>query len=234
MLLYTRGMATIQQFNRQNIQAIRPDLQLALDKIAEKYGIAIKVGNASYYPETATYKIELSTKSSDGTIVTKERNDFTLFALRFGLKPEWLDRTFTYSGDTYKIVGLKTKARTAPVLAANSSGKVYKFNAEFVRSQLAPTPFDVSLNKAREANLVANKAIVIGPRNPDHDEIERRLNDLRNNNPEAYYADGERRGSQKQIHDEIYRSIAREIADERSGRKPLFGSTPVPPPPPVK
>jgi hypothetical protein len=88
-------------------------------------------------------------------------------------------------------------------------------------------PTDASLDKAREANAAADATIVIGPRNPDHAEIERRVTELRNDCPEGYYADGELRGSQKQIHDMHYRSFARQIADSRSGKKPLFGNTPI-------
>jgi hypothetical protein len=56
--------------------------------------------------------------------------------------------------------------------------------------------------------------LVIGRSNPNHVEIERRLTEMRNDNPEAYYADGEFRGqgmTEKQIHDMHYRSIAREL-----------------------
>jgi len=226
-------MATIKQFDRTTIHLMRPKLEAAFAALAAEYGIAIKLGNARFDSTNVTFKLELATKSADGAVVSKERAAYTQLADLYDLKPEWLDKTFQYGGTTYKIAGLSTKARKAPVLASNPSGKLYKFNERFVRSLMAPTPFDASLNKAREANTAANAAIVIGPRNTDHDEIERRLTDLRNNNPEAYYADGERRGTQKQIHDELYRAIAREIAYERSGKKPLFGSISVPPPPDV-
>jgi hypothetical protein len=86
--------------------------------------------------------------------------------------------------------------------------------------------FLVSASPALKADSFSGKAtiadsVVIGPGNPDHVEINRRLTELRNEGPENYYGDGEFRASgmsERAIYEMHYRSFAKQIAQERKGQ----------------
>lgn len=208
----------IKSFDRQTLRLLRPELESAFAAVATKYGIAIQLGSGQFDSANATFKLELSAKASDGTTMNKERVAYTQFADAYGLKPEWLDKTFLFRGTPYKIAGLNTKARKAPILAANPQGKRYKFDTFTVKAALSEAP-STPVNHASE--------IVIGPRNPNHAAIEAEIAEMRNNCPEGYYADGEHRAagrSEKQIHDLHYRSIARKYEPKY---KPLFSNVPI-------
>lgn len=202
----------IKQFNRDNLQIIRPEIEKALKGLSDALGIEIALGSGRFSPTNATFKLELSVKDASGTVINKERSAFIEVADLIGMKAEWIDKTFSFGGVTYKIEGYKSKSRKAPIIASNPQGKPFKFDINTVVRLMG--------GNAKIANAAA-QLNVIGRRNPDHDEIVRRLNELRSNNPEAYYADGEHRAAgatEKQIHDMHYIRIAREIADERSGK----------------
>lgn len=230
----------IKQFDRQTLRAITTAIETSLANLAKTHGIVIKYKGGNFTPENAVIKLELAIQSADGTAASRERSTWTQLATFYGLKPEWLDKTFNFYGKTFKIVGLNPKARTAPVIAANSNGKLFKFRSDDVKSAMLTKehkdqPLDAQLDqvKAHQEFLGIN-TIVVGRRNPNHAEIERRLAEMRNNNPEGYYADGELKASgatEKQIHDMHYRRIAAEFLP---GYKPLFASIPVPPAPPIE
>lgn len=225
----------IKQFDRQTLRAVTTAIETSLTNLAKTHGIVIKYKGGNFTPDNAVIKLELAIQSADGTAVSRERSTWTQLATFYGLKPEWLDKTFNFYGKTFKIVGLNPKARTAPVIAANSNGKLFKFRQDDVQTAMGGKP---EAPKSREFTGTRNAdtlaTIIIGRRNPNHAEIERRLAEMRNNNPEGYYADGELKASgatEKQIHDMHYRSIAREF---QPGYKPLFASIPVPPAPPIE
>lgn len=212
------GMAHITQFDRTNIRFLRLEIEQALAAIGTKYGIEIKGGNATFVPTNMTIKLELTTKTADGTVVSKEREDYKQFASAVGLKPEWLDREFTSQRMTFKITGLNTNAIrrrgrgvSRPVVCLAANGKIFVFDIAAIVRYMDP-----AAATTKPEPVIASH--VVGPKNPDHTEIERRLNEFRNNNPEGYYADGEHRANganDRQIHDMHYRRIAQEIAWER-------------------
>jgi hypothetical protein len=92
--------------------------------------------------------VEAAVIADGGTAETRERTAFKLQADFFTLKPEWLDKTFSFGGDDYTIIGLNTKAYKAPVLATQASnGKTYKFKADHVKMMMLaqnPTPQPVT------------------------------------------------------------------------------------------
>lgn len=211
----------IKSFDRQTLRLLRPELESAFAAVATKYGIAIQLGSGQFDSANATFKLELSAKASDGTTMNKERVAYTQFADAYGLKPEWLDKTFLFRGTPYKIAGLNTKARKAPILAANPQGKRYKFDTFTVKAA-----FGSGSSAVAKAVFGADE-IVIGPRNPNHAAIEAEIAEMRNNCPEGYYADGEHRAagrSEKQIHDLHYRAIASKYEPKY---KPLFSNVPI-------
>ena len=106
----------IKQFDKPTLRALRADLDAALAAVAAKHGIAVRVGNASFMPNTATFKLELATKGDDGAVVTKEAQAFRQLAGSYGLAPTDLGREVTLSGDRFRIIGLRAAAIKRPIL----------------------------------------------------------------------------------------------------------------------
>lgn len=117
----------INSLDRTAVRRINDDIQSALDAVAKRYGVQIKVGNSRFSNTNCTTKIDISTVSEGGTVMTKEATDYNRYASSFGLTKK-LGDTFEFRYDTYEIVGLKPRSSKYPVLAKNlSNGKTFKF-----------------------------------------------------------------------------------------------------------
>lgn len=127
----------INQFDRTNLRALQADIDAALAAMAEKHGIQIKAGGASFGATAATFKVELAVIGDGGVAKTRHATEFELFASSYGLAPTDLGREFTYKGNGYKITGLSTKSRRFPVEASRTDGRTFKFPAELVKLALS-------------------------------------------------------------------------------------------------
>jgi hypothetical protein len=102
-------------------------------------GVKVSVGKASYTPDSvgsASFKVEFAEIAADGNVATAESQAFKANAFIFGLKSEDLFRKFRNGGREFKIIGLKSRARTMPILC-ECEGKRFKFAAETVKALLA-------------------------------------------------------------------------------------------------
>jgi hypothetical protein len=122
----------INSLDRTAVRRINDDIQSALDTVAKRYGVQIKVGNSRFSNTNCTTKIDISTVNEGGTVMTKEATDFNRFAASFGITKK-LGDTFDFRYDTYEIAGLKPRSSKYPVLAKNlSNGKTFKFPANVI------------------------------------------------------------------------------------------------------
>jgi hypothetical protein len=195
-------MPTISKLDGTTLKILRAEMDLALFEVAKKYGVSLTFGNRVTFTDTdATFKLNVVVKNSNGVAVTQERQDFARYATMYNLNPTWLDQTFSCCGKKYKIVGLKLSRKKNPIVAERvDTGRNYKFSIDTVKISMSPV----------------GKAVTgaVSARREQHEEIENRIADMRRNNPEMYYADGEYRASgmsEKQIHDHHYRSIKAEL-----------------------
>jgi len=123
----------ISSLDRASVRQIADDIEIALAKVAKRYGVKIEVGNSSFSPTNCTTKINISTVAKNGTVMTKEATDFNRYASSFGINGYKLGDTFEFRYETYKITGLKPRSRKYPLLAENvNTGKVYKFPASVI------------------------------------------------------------------------------------------------------
>lgn len=113
--------------NKDTLKALRDDMNEALAAVAEKYGVKINVGSASYDAMglSCSYKLEVeATQTEDGTEAARAK--FECYAALFGLAAEDYHNTFDYFGIEYRIVDLNLKARKKPLIIENmSNGKHY-------------------------------------------------------------------------------------------------------------
>ena len=131
---------------------IRTELNAALPAIAEKLGITLKTGNASYSREgTATFKLEAAVFSTAGEALSKEAVAFKQLATTYGLVAGDLGREFSTHQGTYIVTGAAPKSYKFPILCRNKAdGKIYKFPEKTVAMKLGhltPTkPLDLIQN----------------------------------------------------------------------------------------
>lgn len=69
-------------------------------------------------------------KNKSEAQLKEARKDYPENAIGYGLKPEWLDKTFVDRNKTYRIDGLKLSSRTYPVVTRLEDGTPYFFNTE--------------------------------------------------------------------------------------------------------
>ncbi len=121
-------------FDKVSLKALRNPIEAALKAIETEYGISISLGNARYTSETATFKLELATIASDGTVITKEARDLKAYGSLwpYNLPEDALGRVFKDSKGTYTITGLRTKASRFPILVQRADGKAFCFPADRV------------------------------------------------------------------------------------------------------
>ena len=131
---------TIKQFDTINLQALRVEMDKALQAISNKYGITIKAGNASFSGNECTFKVKLNTKGSDGTVITKEAKSWELYAGMAngpldGLNHLKVGDKITIQNTPYILTGFNTRARKAPVNFKDALGNSYKCSVRMLSNE---------------------------------------------------------------------------------------------------
>ena len=127
----------IKKIDRETCRMLGEEIEEKLQVIARKYGINIKRGRGTYDSKGATIKIEIATVDRDGTVNSKEAEDFKRYARMEGLKEEWLGQSFrTWDGKELKIVGFKPRSTKYPVIVEDNSGKRWKYPAKQVKREM--------------------------------------------------------------------------------------------------
>jgi hypothetical protein len=116
--------------DREKVRELRGQLEAALAPLAERTGLAIRVGNASYMGTCATFKLEVAEKSADGTTLDKEAACLSQMGEHYGLPKDALGKEFHFRGHAYKATGLNPNSHKFPLLATRlSDGKAFKVPA---------------------------------------------------------------------------------------------------------
>lgn len=114
-------MSKITQFNRTNLKAVNDEINDVLSKVLEKYGLSVKLGDISFDDNSFKTKLTVSTGSKSDSL----KRDFEKHAPKFGLKKSDFGKTINWSGEVFKIVGIKPRSTKYPLLA-EKKGVVYK------------------------------------------------------------------------------------------------------------
>jgi len=127
-------MANLTEFNRNNIKALRVEMDKAMQSISKKYGIAIQTGNASFSGNEVTFKVKANTTSTDGTAITAEAMQFEKEKSLHGLNHLSVGDTIYIQGNPYILNGLNSRARKAPIQFSNSKGN-YKCSIQMLKAE---------------------------------------------------------------------------------------------------
>lgn len=126
----------MKELTREIVREISADIMSALEPVAEKHGIKLTYKGGSFTSSNCTYRIEAAVMGADGQAETRERENFTVFAARFGLDPSDLGVKFKspHTGEIFEITGLAPRRRKFPVSAIRvSDRKGFKFPAQIIK-----------------------------------------------------------------------------------------------------
>lgn len=127
----------ITAFDKPSCRALRIAVEAKLQEVAKEFGIAIKTGNGTFTRSNFNFKVEACVFANDGTVLSKEAEEFKRFAPSYGLEASDLGKEFVLRGETYKIKGLSSRSTKFPIFATKlSDGKCYKFPEDMVKTLL--------------------------------------------------------------------------------------------------
>jgi hypothetical protein len=119
--------------DKQTVTRIAAEAQIALNAVAEKYELTVKVGGGSYDPEAGTFKPRVEFVSEDAGAVK-----FLRYASLFGLEPTDFGKRITLKNRTFSITGINPRRPKFPIdIEEVSTGKVMKATESSVKAALA-------------------------------------------------------------------------------------------------
>jgi len=124
-------------FDKNKCSQLRQKMTAALKTVEADLGIQIKVGNMSFSGPNVNVKVEASEVSADGTVETPERTRFKEYCELYGFTIDQLDATFTDKGQTWKVVGIKSRAQKFPIVIESPDGRRMKAAVKYVKAMLA-------------------------------------------------------------------------------------------------
>ena len=126
----------ITEFNKSSCRILGHAIEQALQKVGEEFGLQLKYKGGSFAANNCTLKIE-ALIISNGTVITREADDFKRYCGLYNLLPEDLGKIITNDGTSFRITGLAMKSHKWPILAVNChTGKTYKLKEASVQRAL--------------------------------------------------------------------------------------------------
>jgi hypothetical protein len=122
------------EFNKNNIKALRVEMDQAMQSISKKYGIEIQTGNASFSSNEVTFKVKANTVGTDGAAITKEAMQFEREKGLHGLGHLNIGDTIMIQGNPYTLNGFNRRATKAPIQFSNSKGN-YKCSIQMLKDE---------------------------------------------------------------------------------------------------
>jgi hypothetical protein len=115
----------------EKLKMIQYDLKDAFAEIGKKHGLQLVMGTMTYNELYFTMPVKGRFLDALGSTEAADKEEFELYARKFGLDPKLFGQTINTGLKSYKIVGIAPKARKYPVMA-EAQGKRYKLTAESV------------------------------------------------------------------------------------------------------
>jgi hypothetical protein len=130
----------IKQFDKKTLKALREDMNQVLKAIEIQYGIKVHVGNASFTDNEVTFKTKCNTVGEGGTVITKEAQNWKLYAELNGVGQFSVGDRITIQGKVFEITGWNTRARKSPVMIKEvGTNKNYKCSKQVLVGKLPMT-----------------------------------------------------------------------------------------------
>jgi hypothetical protein len=107
--------ACTQVLDRDTMEWIVKQLQQRATEIGGKLGLDVLVGKATFSEVNARISVEVSTVHDDGIVMDRMATDFLDRCEDYGLEPADLGAQFHCSEGTYRVIGMRPRAK-APVI----------------------------------------------------------------------------------------------------------------------
>lgn len=126
-------MPSIENFDKRNLELLKQEMNLAMQKIGERHGIKTSIGKVKYNTGSCTIQVN-ATLINGPTITLKDTLEQELRAngYRYGLYSEDLGKTFLVGYAEYTFSGLKPKSRKTPIIGKGADGKYYRFGVDIL------------------------------------------------------------------------------------------------------
>jgi hypothetical protein len=116
----------MEAFTTTKIEGIRDDINAALTAVAEKHGLSIHAGNATFTSTAATFKLE----------VVDVKANWESCIIGTGLHPDDLGKKCIFGSKCLTIVGFDHNAKRNKILLADNTGKQFTASIPDVISAL--------------------------------------------------------------------------------------------------
>ncbi len=107
------------EMTRALAATLRTDVEAALQDVAKKHGLSIKMGNANFSPSSLVQKVEFATLGEDGVVMNRSMEDLINNLWRLEITEADLGKAYNHpmlmGGRAFKIVGYRTRARKNPI-----------------------------------------------------------------------------------------------------------------------
>lgn len=123
----------ITKFDKNSLDHVRSEVDKVLSTLGKDLGVDFELKNIRYQDNTFSVKLEGSIAGFD-----TRANDWDRYYWKFDLKKEWLHKTFQHNGETYKVVGLRPKARKQTVLVERD-GETFQISHTLVQMKFEPS-----------------------------------------------------------------------------------------------
>ena len=123
----------VSNFDKPSLKAIRMAMNAALKSVEDQYGIKVNVGNASYSANEVTFKVKANTIGDSGEAITKEAQNWSLYAGMNGLGQFKVGDQIELQGKTFTITGWNTRAKKSPVNIQDANGRGYRCSAQMIK-----------------------------------------------------------------------------------------------------
>ena len=118
--------------DKNRVKQIRERMMAILEKEFPELTVVNRGGN--YTDTSTTLKVEFAEKGESGKVMTNEYTDLVRFAQMYGISDDIIQNGFTHPTlGKCKLVGLKPRNTSYPVIVETATGKKYKFSTVDVK-----------------------------------------------------------------------------------------------------
>jgi len=129
----------ITEFNSKAVSEILDKLAVALEGVAEEYGLRLEQRKCAYHRDQmpVSFRLHIIERDERGEM-TPERKEFERVCDKYGMAPEHFGAHFKHAGIAFRLVGINARRRKYPMTAevVSRPGHLVKLPEAVVRGAL--------------------------------------------------------------------------------------------------
>lgn len=125
--------------NKAEAESLGAEVEQAIAPVLAAHGVELKKVRGSFGDAALSLRIEIVEAAPAGMLYnpkSEEAQAFVRWAEMEGLRPENLGESFTVKGKRYTIIGLRARAKKAPILTKDEAGRSYAWASDAVKRLL--------------------------------------------------------------------------------------------------